>query len=276
MGRNKQVVVAVLVIFLMALVWGVAACGEGDTSSSTTASSVVSSTAPTSGDTATTTASTAAGSTDSTVAKPTKTAELKIGGSIPLSGPPSAAGLAFKEGWELAFDAVNAAGGIVVGDTAYTVTLLVEDSKGTAEGGTTVATKLCMKEGVKFLMGDISDFMIPPLYAVTSKAGALLFETTVMNAKDIPGNVGEVGPDRPLLIRSSPASSELDILPANYLVENYPNAKKVALIALVLRRFRLLRGCTHDQVGTLGSDNMRVRADRGRHCRLRADDDPYS
>jgi branched-chain amino acid transport system substrate-binding protein len=236
MGRNKQVVVAVLVIFLMALVWGVAACGEGDTSSSTTASSVVSSTAPTSGDTATT-ASTAAGSTDSTVAKPTKTAELKIGGSIPLSGPPSAAGLAFKQGWELAFDAVNAAGGIVVGDTAYTVTLLVEDSKGTAEGGTTVATKLCMKEGVKFLMGDISDFMVPPLYAVTSKAGALLFESSAINAKDIPGNVGEVSPDRPLLIRSSPASSELDILPANYLVENYPNAKKVALIALSFADF---------------------------------------
>jgi branched-chain amino acid transport system substrate-binding protein len=151
---------------------------------------------------------------------------------MPLSGPPSAAGLAFKQGWELAFDAVNAAGGIVVGDTAYTVKLMVEDSKGSAEGGTTAATKLCMKEGAKFLMGDISDFMVPPLYAVTSKAGALLFVSTMMNSKDIPGSVGQVGPDQPLLIHSAPPSSELDILPAQYLVENYPNAKKVALIAL--------------------------------------------
>jgi len=236
MRRIRTVIGAVVVVSLLVLVWSLAACGGDDTASTSTTTAVTESTTATTGGTPATTAATVS-STDTTAAKPTKTAELKIGGSIPLTGPPSASGLAFKQGWELACDDVNAAGGIVIGDTAYTLKMLTEDSKGTAEGSTTAATKLCMKEGAKFLMGDIADFAIPPLYAVTSKAGALLFASSMMNGKNIPGSVGQVGPDQPLLIHSAPAMSDLDIIPAQYLVENYPNVKKVALIALAFPDF---------------------------------------
>jgi branched-chain amino acid transport system substrate-binding protein len=245
MTHKKLGVCLVSVILLIAFVCSLAACGENDASSSTTTASITESTTATTG--GTTPASTA-----ETAATPTKTAELIIGGSQPLSGPPSASGIAFKEGWQLAFDEVNAAGGIVVGDTAYTIKLMVEDSKGTAEGGTTVATKLCMKEGAKFLMGDISDFMVPPLYAVTSKAGALLFVSTMMNGKDIPGAVGQVGEDAPLLIHSGPPSSDLDILPAQYLAKTYPNAKKVALIALAFPDFDSYKDVITEKWAPLG------------------------
>jgi branched-chain amino acid transport system substrate-binding protein len=179
---------------------------------------------------ATTAATTTTSATTATTPLVQKT--LAIGASIPLTGPPSAAGIAFKAGWQLAFDQVNEAGGIKIGNTIYKIQFMAEDSQASAEGGATAATKLCLQEGVKFVMGDIADFMIPPIYKITSQAGALFFMSLPINAKDIPGNVAEVGPDKPLLIRAAPASSEIDILPAQYLVKNYPNAKSVALVAL--------------------------------------------
>jgi branched-chain amino acid transport system substrate-binding protein len=157
---------------------------------------------------------------------------LKIGGSQPLSGPPSAAGLAFKRGWDLAVEKINKDGGLNIGGTSYMIELLVEDSKASAEGGTTVATKLCHQDGVKFLIGDLTDFMVPPIYEVTSEAGAL-FCIALLNAPaDMPGSVGDVGPDKPLLIRMAPAAAEVCNIPAKYLAENYPNVKTVSLMCL--------------------------------------------
>lgn len=213
--RLGAIVVASILVLMLGLMAGLAACGGDDTTTAT---------APTSGETTEGSIDTAAGSG--------KTEELIIGVSVPLSGPPGPAGIALKAGFEMAFEEVNAAGGIKVGDTAYQVSLIVEDSKATAEGATTAATKLCLQDGAKFIMGDIADFMAVPIYEVTSEAGALFFFTLPINAKDIPGQIAEVGPDKPLYIRACQAGSELDIIPVEFLVENYPDAKKIALVAL--------------------------------------------
>ena len=157
---------------------------------------------------------------------------LKIGGSMPLSGPPSAAGLAFKRGWDLAVEKINKDGGLDIGGTSYMIDLLVEDSKASAEGGTTVATKLCYQDNVKFLIGDLTDFMVPPIYEVTSEAGALFCIALLNSPADMPGSVGDVGPDKPLLIRMAPAAAEICNIPAKYLAENYPDVKTVSLMCL--------------------------------------------
>jgi branched-chain amino acid transport system substrate-binding protein len=157
---------------------------------------------------------------------------LKIGGCMPLSGPPSAAGLAWKLGWELGFDTVNEDGGIKIGDNTYMFEILVEDSKASAEGGTTAATKLVYQDGVKFVMGDIADFMVPSIYEVTLEGGALFGTSLLAVAADVPGSFADVSLNKPLLIRLTPASSETDILPMQYIAENYPDAKRVGLMAL--------------------------------------------
>jgi branched-chain amino acid transport system substrate-binding protein len=226
------------------MVWGIAACGGDETTETTVAPDGTETTsAPDSSDSTTET---------SAPGEPTKTEELKIGASIPLSGPPSAAGIAFKAGWEMAFDEVNAAGGIVIGDTAYTIKFMAEDSEASAEGGTTAATKLCLQEGVKFLMGDIADFMVPPIYDVTSEAGTLFFVSLPINAADIPGNIAVPAPDKPLLIWSMPSSSQLDLVCPNYLVENYPDAKKIALLALDFPEYDAYKEVMTEKLAPLG------------------------
>jgi branched-chain amino acid transport system substrate-binding protein len=157
---------------------------------------------------------------------------LKIGGCMPLSGPASAAGIAWKQGWELAFEKINAEGGLKIGSDTYTLELLLEDSKGSAEGGATAATKLCYQNSVKFLMGDISDFMVPPIYAVTSEAGALFCASLVMYSESVPGSYADVGPDKPLLIRMTLTTDETCSMSIQHLVKNYPNAKTIGLMAL--------------------------------------------
>lgn len=219
--------VIVLLLAVMGMVVFLASCGEKETTTTTA------------GGGAQTTATTAAGGTETTSAPSTettapagKTETLKIGASVPLSGPPSPGGIAFRNGWLVAVDIINARGGIKIGDTTYKLELVAEDNKGTADAAATATTKLCLQEKIKFILGDIADFTVPVIHKITSEAGALLFTSLAVNAKDIPGQVGDVGPDRPLMIRSMPAQSELYMLGPQYLKDNYPNAKRIALMAL--------------------------------------------
>jgi branched-chain amino acid transport system substrate-binding protein len=157
---------------------------------------------------------------------------LKIGGSMPLSGPPSAAGIAFKQGWEIAVEKINEEGGLKIGGSTYMIELLVEDSKASAEGGSTVATKLCYQDGVKYIMGDIADFMTPPIYEVTSESGALFCESLVSTSAAVSGSMADVGPDKPLLIRMGLTTDEVWPILLQYLAENYPEVKTIGLLAL--------------------------------------------
>src|SRR3990172_9952340 len=126
-------IVACLGIMVL-LLFVVAGCGGG-TETTTTAAGT-----PTTG--AVTTAPTG-GETSSTVG-PTKSDTLLIGASMPLSGPASVAGLAVANGWKAGVEKVNADGGITIGDTNYKLEIAIEDSKGTADGATTAATKLAL------------------------------------------------------------------------------------------------------------------------------------
>ncbi|HLA80682.1 MAG TPA: ABC transporter substrate-binding protein [Thermoleophilia bacterium] len=214
-------IVACLGIMVL-LLFVVAGCGGG-TETTTTAAGT-----PTTG--AVTTAPTG-GETSSTVA-PTKTETLLIGASMPLSGPASVAGLAVANGWKAGVEKVNADGGITIGDTNYKLEIAIEDSKGTADGATTAATKLALQDNAKFILGDIADFMAQAIYAVSGKAGALYFNTLPINGIDVPGAIGTPSPDKPLLLDGAPPESSEDIVGAQYLVENYPNVKNIAVVAL--------------------------------------------
>jgi branched-chain amino acid transport system substrate-binding protein len=216
-------IVACLGIMVL-LLFVVAACGGSGATTTTAAGTPTTgavTTAPSGGETSTTAAVT-----------PTKSDTLIIGASMPLSGPASVAGLAVANGWKSAVDKVNADGGLNVGDTNYQVKIIVEDSKGTSDGATTAATKLVLQDNAKFVIGDISDNMAQAIYAVSGKAGALYFNTLPVNGIDVPGAIGQPGPDSPLLLDSVPPESYEDIVGAQYLVENYPNAKKIAVAAI--------------------------------------------
>jgi branched-chain amino acid transport system substrate-binding protein len=253
MGTSRKLGVfgiAVCLIVLALLLLTVAGCGS--TSTTTTAASTATTAAVTTTAGPTTTAASTGSSTTAVTTAPTKTAKLLIGASMPLSGPASVAGLAVANGWKAAIDKVNADGGINVGDTNYTLDFTVEDSKGTTDGATTAATKLVLQDNAKFILGDISDNMAQAIYAVSGPAGALYCNTLPVNGNDIPGAIGQPGADKPLQLTSAPPESDEDIVAANYLVENYPNAKKVAVAAISFSDYDSYEQVYQEKWGPLG------------------------
>jgi branched-chain amino acid transport system substrate-binding protein len=173
-------------------------------------------------------------------AGPTQTPTSKtliIGASTPLSGPASIAGLAFKQGWEIAVEEINKDGGIKIGGDTYMLKLVIEDSKGEVTGATTCTTKLCHEEGAKFIFADPADHIIPAAYKVTSEANAMLCQTLRVAAADVPGSNIDIGSNSPLLVRLAPSVSERHQVPIQYLLENYTNIKNIALMGIAFPEY---------------------------------------
>jgi branched-chain amino acid transport system substrate-binding protein len=180
------------------------------------------------------------------------TQTLKIGAYLDLTGPVSVAGLGYKGGFQMAVDQVNEKGGWKVGNTNYKIQVLSEDCQGTPDGVTTAATKLCLQDNVKFLMGGIGDFEIPPAYKVSKEAGALLYVCLQQKAANIPESFADVGPDKPLYMHYGASMSQTDFIPVEYLKKTYPNAKNVALIGLDFPDFDYLKDQFTTELGKMG------------------------
>ncbi len=78
---------------------------------------------------------------------------IRIGMTSPLTGPSAEAGIALRQGAELAVEEANAAG-VTVGGKKYTVQLFVEDTQSKPEVGVVAAEKLITKDKVHYLIGD--------------------------------------------------------------------------------------------------------------------------
>ncbi len=96
--------------------------------------------------------------------------ELKIGAVGTLSGGGTEWGLALQRGVTVAFDEINAAGGVKAGGKAYTLKMIMYDDAYTAQGGTTAATRLVNVDNVKFILGPIGSPAALGLVAVTNPA----------------------------------------------------------------------------------------------------------
>lgn len=79
---------------------------------------------------------------------------IRIGMTAPLTGPASEAGVALRQGAELAVEEINADGGVDVGGTQYKIELFVEDEQSKPEAGVSAAEKLITKDKVHYLIGD--------------------------------------------------------------------------------------------------------------------------
>jgi len=157
---------------------------------------------------------------------------LRIGGVAVLSGPVSETGLAWSRGWKLAFDKINEQGGLKIGKDTYFIKLFVEDDKMSAEGGITAATKLIYQHKVKFVMGEIADWITSAVYSVTQPAGALQVVTYLNVPGNIKGGIADVGPDKPLRIRVHHSNDEVFRPLFEYLVKAYPNVKTIGFTML--------------------------------------------
>jgi branched-chain amino acid transport system substrate-binding protein len=104
------------------------------------------------------------------VAAPGFTEDLKVGAIGTLSGGGTEWGLALQRGVTVAFDEINAAGGVKVGGKSYTLKMIMYDDQYTAQGGTTAATRLVNVDGVKFIIGPVGSPPVLGTVAVTNPA----------------------------------------------------------------------------------------------------------
>ena len=71
-----------------------------------------------------------------------ETGTLKIGATFPLSGPGSMWGVYDSQTLQAYASVINKDGGVVIGDTRYTIELFIEDDEMTAEGASRAVSKL--------------------------------------------------------------------------------------------------------------------------------------
>src|SRR5437016_14401376 len=77
--------------------------------------------------------------------------EIKIGAVLPLTGPFVASGTYFKQGYTMAIDEVNQAGGLDVGGRKYTIGLTILDDGSDATRSRSLVVQIDTDQNVKFL-----------------------------------------------------------------------------------------------------------------------------
>jgi branched-chain amino acid transport system substrate-binding protein len=86
--------------------------------------------------------------------------EILIGSTLPLTGGESRLGVAYKEGYELAFDEVDKAGGLDVGGKKIKVKLTLLDDTTNQATAVSLADKLINSDKVDFFLGTYSTALV--------------------------------------------------------------------------------------------------------------------
>lgn len=163
------------------------------------------------------------GATIATTTTTVATAEtLKVGIMVSLSGPGASSGTKIERYIRMGLDDINAGGGIEVGDKLYQFEAVTVDDKSSAEGGREAANRLALAEKVRFILGPIA-VQTAGAQAVTEPNGVMIF---AFNA--VPKSLG---PDFPLTFQSLPALPTRIQVVYDWLAEDYPDVKRIAVIA---------------------------------------------
>ncbi len=88
-----------------------------------------------------------------TTGQPAAMPEIKIGAVLPLTGAFGASGNYFKQGYTMAIDDVNKAGGLEVGGQKYQVSLTILDDGSDGTRSRSLVEKLVTDQHVNFLLG---------------------------------------------------------------------------------------------------------------------------
>jgi len=155
------------------------------------------------------------------------TKRLKVGMIMPLSGPISFVGVGLTRAVRLYFDKVNEEGGLQIGGDTYMIDLIAEDSKMDPTVASTATKKLVYKDEASFVFGAITPPVAAAIYQVCERAKALHIITWI----DAPAMPGDISPKKHYAIRLNPTSDTNWEMNYDFLRENYPQAKKLYIVA---------------------------------------------
>ncbi len=95
--------------------------------------------------------------------------EILVGCYMPLTGSNAGSGICEVRGIEMAFEEINAQGGI----NGRQIKLITYDSAGTTEGATKAATRLIEQDGVKIIAGSFLSSSVLAVSSLTERAKVL-------------------------------------------------------------------------------------------------------
>jgi len=98
-------------------------------------------------------------------------AEVRIGATLPLTGSESRIGGFYKEGYELAIEEQNRAGGVDVGGVRMPVKLTLLDDTSTQATAVSLADRLVHSDKVAFLLGTYSSHLVEAQSVVAEQNG---------------------------------------------------------------------------------------------------------
>jgi branched-chain amino acid transport system substrate-binding protein len=94
---------------------------------------------------------------------------ITLGSAISLTGKYSSNGIHTQNGYELAVDVINKAGGVTVDGKQYKLDVAYYDDESTPARGAQLAERLISQDGVKFMLGPYSSGLTKAIAPVTEK-----------------------------------------------------------------------------------------------------------
>ena len=101
---------------------------------------------------------------------------IVLGAAISLTGKYSASGVHVSNGYDLAVDTINEAGGVKVGGKSFMLEIRYYDDESTPARGARLAERLIREDGVKFMLGPYSSGLTEAIAPVTEKYGIPMVE----------------------------------------------------------------------------------------------------
>ena len=101
---------------------------------------------------------------------------IVLGAAISLTGKYSTNGIHVSNGYDLAVDTINEAGGVKVGGKSFMLEIRYYDDESTPARGARLAERLIREDGVKFMLGPYSSGLTEAIAPVTEKYGIPMVE----------------------------------------------------------------------------------------------------
>ena len=170
-----------------------------------------------------------------------KTGVLKIGASLPLSGPMAAWGNPISEVALIYADLLNKDGGVIISDTTYKIDLIVSDDKGAPDGMKASADRLVHTEKVNAVIGG----WLPFIVSIFGRECSSVNIPIIQGVREMKG-LEVVSPKYPVMFYLGPSHFQLleDVIP-KLKNKSLPNIKYVALL------------CKDDALGRGGMELVR-------------------
>jgi len=101
---------------------------------------------------------------------------ITLGAAVSVTGKYSTNGKNTMDGYDLAVEKINEAGGVEVGGKSYKLDIIYYDDESTPARGAQLAERLIQQDGVKFLLGPYSSGLTKAIAPVTEKYGIPMVE----------------------------------------------------------------------------------------------------